>query len=65
MYRNPDLALQVKYNRARKGELKVGEKAPDVNVYGLNGLEGSLMPIGGKPVFLMAGECIAVGLRYS
>jgi hypothetical protein len=28
--RHPDLALQVRYNRARKGKLRVGDAAPDV-----------------------------------
>lgn len=39
--RHPEIALYVKYNRARQGELRVGCPAPDVKVVPVRESDGS------------------------
>ena len=57
----PDIALYVKYNRARQGDLQVGSKAPDVSLISLED-DGStriqsLLELGkDRPLVLIAGS---------
>lgn len=49
--RHPEIAFWVKYNRARRGDLKVGDVAPDVPLYrAVDGESTSLlaMPLTGE-----------------
>lgn len=58
--RNPDLAHWVKYNRARRGGLKVGDTAPDVPVRRAATCEETTLlsssSDSGKPVVIAAGS---------
>ena len=44
--KNPELALYVRYNRARMGTLKVGDDCPNVEMFQLDGTKKSLLDAG-------------------
>lgn len=56
---NPAKALQVRYNRARVGELKEGDQAPDVTLYRIeDGKPETVREAGasGRPLVVVAGS---------
>ena len=56
---NPHIARYVRYNRCRAGELRVGERAPDIALLDLAGGNARLLPaaaVTSQPLVIVAGS---------
>jgi hypothetical protein len=55
---HPELALYVRHNKCRQGDLKVGDVAPAVSLHDLNGklVDSPLGSVGGRPHVIFAGS---------